>query len=235
VKALCIIPARGGSKRIPRKNIRCFRGKPIIAWSIEAARASGLFEHVLVSTDDPEIAAVAQTHGAEVPFLRPAALADDHTPFRAVVNHGIKGAGRIWGQPRFTCALMATAPFLQTETLRMALRTLQSDAAHTFVFSACRFPYPVQRGFTIDPSGGVTMLMPEFRLHRSQDLPPVYHDAGQFYFGRTSAFLSDEPTFGAGSIPFVLPREHAQDIDDEEDWRFAERLHCLLTNDTTNR
>jgi pseudaminic acid cytidylyltransferase len=218
---LAIIPARGGSKRIPRKNIRDFCGKPMIAWSIAAARQSGLFEHIIVSTDDDEIAALAEAHGVEAPFRRPPELADDHTATRPVVNHAIREAEQRFGRPNFVCCIYPTAPFIQVADLKPGLERLIAEAAD-FAFTVTRFPYPIQRALKLTAEGRVAMFQPEHRLTRSQDLEPAYHDAGQFYWGRTDAFLEDLQTFSAAALPIVLPHDRVQDIDTEEDWRRAE-------------
>ena len=159
---VAIIPARGGSKRIPRKNVKDFCGKPMIAWSIEAALESGCFDHIIVSTDDPEIAAVAEKYGAEVPFTRPKELADDHTATRPVINHAVEEASQLWGMPDYICCIYATAPFMLAEDLKRAFTTLEETHAD-FVFSAGRFAYPIQRGFRVDKTGRVERLWPEHR------------------------------------------------------------------------
>jgi len=224
---LAIIPARGGSKRIPRKNIRDFCGKPMIAWSIEAARRSGLFDHILVSTDDDEIAEIALSHGAEVPFRRPPELADDHTATRPVVNHAIREAETLWGEVEYVCCIYATAPFLRIGDLKQGFDRLVETGAE-FAFSVTSFPYPIQRALKLTPNGGVEMFYPEYRQSRSQDLEPAYHDAGQFYWGRTKAFLENKDTFSNSSIPVVLPYWRVVDIDNEEDWARAEHLFKCL-------
>jgi N-acylneuraminate cytidylyltransferase len=224
---VAIIPARGGSKRIPHKNIKKFCGKPMIAWSIEAALQSSCFDHVIVSTDDEEIAEVAKQHGAEVPFLRPPKLADDYTTTRPVVNHAIKEAEARWGTPEYVCCIYATAPFLLPTDLNLAYEKLRSDSAK-FVFSAGRFPYPIQRGFRINETGRVNRLWPEHRYTRSQDLEEAYHDAGQFYWGSARAFLDNGDPMSADGIAYVLPGTRVHDIDTEEDWAIAELLFKAL-------
>jgi N-acylneuraminate cytidylyltransferase len=224
--ALAVIPARGGSKRIPRKNIKVFRGKPMIAWSIDAALQSGLFDHVIVSTDDAEIADVAKQFGAEVPFMRPPELSDDHTPTRPVVNHAITEATRLWVKPAFTCCIYATAPFIRQEDLKRGFEMLQTDATN-FAFTATSFPYPIQRALKLGPEG-VEMFYPEHLNTRSQDLEEAYHDAGQFYWGKSAAFLNNIPTFSPGSQPILLPRYLVHDIDTLEDWERAEIFHKAL-------
>lgn len=224
---LCVIPARGGSKRIPHKNIRPFAGKPIIAWSIQAALATALFDRVMVSTDDTEIAAVAQAHGAEVPFMRPAELADEYTGTNAVVKQAIQ-----WhldqGQPvDMACCLYATAPFVQTRYLREGHEKLEASDK-SFAFSVTRYDFPVQRALRLNGTGEVEALYPAYRQTRSQDLEPAYHDAGQFYWGRAQAFLEDAILFSSLSLPVILPSHLVQDIDTEEDWRRAELMFDAL-------
>ncbi len=224
---LAVIPARGGSKRIPRKNIRPFLGKPIIAWSIEAARKSGLFDHIIVSTDDEEIAAVAREWGAEVPFLRPKELADDHTGTMPVVAHAIRWAQRHGWAADPVCCIYATAPFIRPEDLKRGYALLmESGKAHAFTVTS--FPYPIQRALRITADGGMEMFQPEHYHSRSQDLEPAWHDAGQFYWSRAQAVLQDIPIFSARSAPVKLPPHRVQDIDTEEDWARAELLMRIL-------
>lgn len=220
---IAIIPARGGSKRIPRKNIREFCGRPMIAWSISAALESKLFDHVIVSTDDDEIADVARYEGAEVPFLRPPELADDHTVTRAVVNHAIGEAETIYGPIDYVSCVYATAPFLRSRDMSEAFDLLLKSNAN-FVFTATEYPFPIQRAFRCKPDHRLEMFQPEHRLTRSQDLEPAYHDAAQFYWGRTQAFVGEIPMFSGHSIPFLLPRNRVIDIDTQDDWDLAELM-----------
>lgn len=220
---LAIIPARGGSKRIPRKNIKTFCGKPMIAWSIEAARSSGCFDRIIISTDDDEIATVARAYGAEVPFARPPDLSDDYIPTRPVVNHAIQEARALWGNIDLVCCIYATAPFLNAEDLRRGLMQLRASTAQ-FAFAVTTFPYPIQRALRVTPEGRVGMLFPDNRESRSQDLEVAYHDAGQFYWGRTEAFLANLDMFSADTVPVLMPRTRVQDIDTEEDWLRAELM-----------
>lgn len=224
---LCVIPARGGSKRIPRKNIREFCGKPMIAWSIEAAIKSELFEHIIVSTDDDEIAAVATSQGAEVPFRRPDNLADDHTTTRPVVNHAIREAEQRYGQQDHVCCIYPTAPFIQIADLQRGFEQLIKSGAE-FAFTVTRFAYPIQRALKLTKSGRVAMFQPEHRKTRSQDLEEAYHDAGQFYWGQTEAFLENDDAFSADSMPIILPHWRVVDIDEQEDWERAELLFHSL-------
>jgi pseudaminic acid cytidylyltransferase len=220
--ALAIIPARGGSKRIPRKNIRDFLGKPCIAWSIEAALSSELFSQVIVSTDDPDIAQIAKRHGAAVPFLRPDNLADDHTGTSAVVAHAIRLVSETGNCPEFVCCIYATAPFVTKDNLRRGFQILNSSGAN-FAFSVSPFDSPIQRGFSVTESKRIKMLYEQHMETRSQDLAPVYHDAGQFYWGRKAAWLDPGiRLFSEQSSPIILPSYQVQDIDTEEDWILAE-------------
>jgi len=224
---VAIIPARGGSKRIPRKNIRLFAGKPMIVWSIEAARASGLFDHVLVSTDDAEIAEVAQAAGAEVPFVRPPELSDDHTGTGAVVLHSLQWVIDHWGRPDSVCVLYATAPFVTPERIRQGYELLK-DSDALIVFTATSFPFPIQRAIRVNAQGRAEMFQPEHMMTRSQDLEPAYHDAGQIYWAWTDAILNEVSAFSPESIPLILPRHEVQDIDTQEDWDRAEIMFRML-------
>lgn len=224
---IAIIPARGGSKRIPRKNLKDFCGKPVIAWSIIAALESDCFDHVLVSTDDQEIAEIALRYGAEVPFTRPPELAGEFTATRPVINHAIQKASEIWGSPEFACCIYATAPFLLPKDLQVALKMLRVECAG-FVFSAGRFRYPIQRGFRVGESGRVERLWPEHRFTRSQDLGETYHDAGQFYWGRSDAFLANRDPMSPDGIAYVLPGTRVHDIDTDDDWMTAELIFKAL-------
>lgn len=221
--AVAIIPARGGSKRIPRKNIKEFHGKPLIAYSIEAAFASELFDRVIVSTDDEEIAEVARSYGAEVPFIRPKALSDDFTGTGDVVEHALswlKTQGEHYG---YVCTIYATAPLLQPKYLVEGFEQLKnSDAVQAF--SATSMPFPIQRTFKIDKDGRCKMFTPEHYKSRSQDLEEAYQDAGQFYWSKLGK-SSDEVLFGKDSIPVILPRYLVQDIDTLEDWERAEFMY----------
>jgi N-acylneuraminate cytidylyltransferase len=226
---VAVIPARGGSKRIPRKNIKAFCGKPMLAWSIEAARATGLFDAVFVSTDDEEIASLAEAIGAEAPFRRPPELADDHMPVLPVIAHTIRWIEEHRGPVLYACCIYATAPFLQAHFLREGFDLLNAHPDAEFAFSVTSYTFPILRSLKLDPDGTVSMLWPEHELTRSQDLPEALHDAGQFYWGRKQAFLNHQGVFSARSYPVILPRHLVQDIDTPEDWEVAERLFktCL--------
>ncbi|KHD23481.1 hypothetical protein NM09_18610 [Vibrio caribbeanicus] len=220
---VAIIPARGGSKRIPRKNIKAFHGKPMIAYSIEAAIASGCFDKVIVSTDDAEIAAVAEAHGAYVPFLRPADISDDYATTMDVMAHAIHWCQDEGWDIDAVCCLYATAPFVLPKDLQQGYALLQDEGVQ-FAFSATSFPFPIQRAIKLDSDGSVSMFSPENEQVRSQDLEEAYHDAGQFYWGKTRAFLEKYSIFSPHSKAVLLPRNRVQDIDTQEDWELAESL-----------
>lgn len=224
---ICLIPARGGSKRIPRKNIRSFCGMPMIAWSIKAAQDSGAFDQILVSTDDVEIAEVARGHGAEVPFLRPEHLADDQASTQDVITHALDWVSKQGNHCEALCCLYATAPFVQPEDLRLSRQKLEDSRPGTVVFAATSFPFPIQRAIHLDEQGYSAMFQPECFSTRSQDLVEAYHDAGQFYWA-TPQTWSEVTNLFEGMRPLLLPRWRVQDIDTEEDWQSAELLHQLL-------
>lgn len=220
---LGIIPARAGSKRIPHKNIKEFCGKPIIAWTIEAALNSGCFDRVIVSTDSSEIAQVARFWGAETPFLRPTQLADDYTGTIPVIRHAINFFNENGDAPDQVCCLYATAPFIQPEDLGYSLEILLKSSAH-FVFSATSYAFPIQRALRLTSEGRAEMFQPEHFATRSQNLEQAYHDAGQFYWGHTKAWLEQDTVFTRESLLQILPRHRVQDIDTLEDWERAEWL-----------
>lgn len=224
---LAVIPARGGSKRIPRKNIKMFAGKPMIAWSVESAVKSGCFDRIIVSTDDEEIASVARDCGAEVPFIRPAELSDDHTATIPVIAHAIQWHQRNGQSPSEVCCIYATAPFVSSADLRRGLDLLQATGCD-YAFSVTSFAFPIQRAIRITADSRVEMLDATQFNTRSQDLEEAFHDAGQFYWGRTEAWLSGMPIFSAGASPVVLPRHRVQDIDTQEDWERAEWMFKAL-------
>ncbi|MEQ1530814.1 MAG: pseudaminic acid cytidylyltransferase, partial [Methylococcales bacterium] len=197
---IAVIPARGGSKRIPRKNIKLFFGKPMIAWSIEAAKASELFEHIIVSTDDMEIAEVAKTWGAEVPFMRPEELSNDYAGTTPVIAHATQWALDQGCELAATCCIYATAPFIQTDDLKRGWNSLDSGD-WDYAFTVTDFAAPIFRSFKQTAEGGIEMFFPEHFATRSQDLPVALHDAGQFYWGRPLAWLESKPIFDRYSNP----------------------------------
>jgi len=221
---IAIIPARGGSKRIPRKNIRLFSGKPVIAHSIEAASECGLFDRIVVSTDDEEIASVSRNFGAETPFMRPTELADDHTGTNAVVKHALQWFLQKGDSIEFACCIYATAPFISAQILREGYDKLVQSKYH-YAFAVTSFPFPIQRALRIASDGAVSAMWPENIFKRSQDLEASFHDAGQFYWGRVAAFLEDIVVFSGASLPVMLPRHLVQDLDTLEDWERAEFMY----------
>ncbi len=224
---VAIITARGGSKRIPRKNIKLFRGKPIIAYSIETALQSGLFDYVMVSTDDDEIAEVAKQFGAQVPFIRSKQTSDDFTGTADVILEVLNDLQKIGKQFDNACCIYPTAPFISKQTLSESFQLL-IDKPFDSVFPVCPFSYPIQRALEINDSK-TTMVNPENSNKRSQDLQARYHDAGQFYWMNVQAFLKEKKVFTQNSGSIILTELQVQDIDDETDWKLAELKHELLS------
>lgn len=219
---VAIIPARGGSKRIPRKNIREFCGRPMITWPITTALQSGLFDHVLVSTDDAEIAKIARQAGAETPFIRPAELADDHTGTTDVVAHALNWALEAGWEVEAACCIYATAAFIAPDDLSAARALLSREC--DYAFPAVRYGHPPQRGFIDGGGGSPQVLQPEHAGTRTQDLPTVFHDSGQFYWGTCEAWMEERPFFGPHTRFIELPNWRAWDIDRPEDWEIAGKL-----------
>jgi N-acylneuraminate cytidylyltransferase len=219
---VAIIPARGGSKRIPRKNIREFCGKPMIVWSIEAARNCGIFDRIIVSTDDPEIREIANANDAESPFVRPTELANDHAGTMPVIRHAVDWFCKEGTPVQQACCIYATAPFLRKEDLAQGFDLLNHSPQTEFVFSVTPFDFPIFRAIRLGENNSTSMFWPEHELTRSQDLPQSYHDAGQFYWGTTEAWLTKDRIFSANSRAVILPPHLVQDIDTPEDWTQAE-------------
>lgn len=230
--ATAIIPARGGSKRIPRKNIRQFHGRPMIAWTIDTAINSGLFSNVIVSTDDAEIAAIAQEHGAQVPFLRPADFSNDYATTQDVMRHAVTWLAKNQIESDFVCCLYATAPFLQAEDVVKGLRALQESTAD-YAYAVTEFDYSPHRALIKNQNGQVSLEKPELAAVRSQDLPSLVHDAGQFYWAKTETWLTQQEVLSSAGIGIEIPRSQAQDIDNEEDWKLAEALFVALGGPAT--
>lgn len=226
---LAVVPARGGSKRIPRKNIKAFAGRPIIAWPIATALDSGCFDRVIVSTDDREIADVARDAGADVPFVRPSELADEHAGTMAVVAHAIRWHVEAGQVPDLVCCIYATAPFVRAEDLRRGREILERSGAD-FAFSVTRYRSPIQRALRVDADGRIGMFYPRYFEARSQDLEEAFHDAGQFYWGRAAAWCAAGSLFGPASRAVLLPQDRVQDIDTPEDWTRAEWMFRALQN-----
>jgi|SRR5690625_5161498 len=231
---VAIIPARGGSKRIPQKNIKKFCGKPIIAWPIEAAKASGCFDLIVVSTDDDRIATVARNCGASVPFERPAELSDDFTGTSPVMRHAVNWIAKNVQAVKYACCLYATAPFVTAEDLQKGQRLIE-DSGSSYAFSVTSYAFPIQRAIRITDEGRIAMFEPKYYHARSQDLEEAWHDAGQFYWGTATAWCEERPVFSRDSVPVRLPRHRVQDIDTEEDWLRAEWLFRAMQahGDTT--
>lgn len=228
---LAVIPARGGSKRIPRKNIREFAGKPMIAHAIDAALRCGLFDHVLVSTDDDEIASIAIAHGAEVPFRRPEELADDHTPTVPVIAHAIQACQNMGWPVTHACCIYPGVPFISVEDISAAHALLEECEA-AYSFPVTEFPSAIQRALRRLPDGRMQPFYPEYELTRSQDLEPAYHDVGQFYWGRSDAWLTNNRIHGSG-VGLPIPNWRVVDIDTPADWERAELLYKAFNETRT--
>lgn len=224
---VAIIPARGGSKRIPKKNIKLFCGKPIIAWSVEAAIESHLFDIVLVSTDDPEIKKTAELYGAQVNNFRPPELSDDYVGTNEVVSYEISELIKVGRNVSSVCCIYATAPFVTGGDLERGYRIL-AETKKSFAFSVTSFAFPVQRALVIDQNDSISPMFPDWINSRSQDLVDSYHDAGQFYWGTVKGFLSGKSMFSDDSAPVLLERKMVQDIDTYEDWERAEAMFKSL-------
>lgn len=225
---IALIPARGGSKRIPRKNIKEFNGKPIIAYSIEAALASGCFDRIIVSTDDDEIAKVAKQFGAEVPFIRPKDISGDFATTADVIIHAINWLEEQGKHIDLLCCIYATAPFIQINDIQKTYQMLIEDQTADFCFPVCEFPSPIQRAIKLNSNSRVEMFQPENFNMRSQDLEPAFHDVGQFYWGKPNAFLSGIPMFSARAIGLKIPRNRVVDLDTLEDWEYATILSRIV-------
>ena len=228
---VAVIPARGGSKRIPRKNIKEFCGKSMIAWPIDFTKQSNLFDHILVSTDDEEIAEISKSCGADVPFMRPAELSDDYVGTAEVIAHAVSWMHEQGWQVDAVCCIYATSVFLNKDDLVKGFEALNTGK-WKYAFSVTDFEYPIFRSFKEIPSGGVEMFFSEYFKKRSQDLPIALHDAAQFYWGKPDAWLSSLKMFERHSYPVIIPRWRVQDIDTEDDWKRAELLFTtqMLTN-----
>lgn len=227
MKNICIIPARGGSKRIPRKNIKSFMGKPIIAYSIEAAVKSGLFDKVMVSTDDDEIAKIAIQFGATVPFMRSKETSNDFATTADVINEVLDCYEKKGYRFDVVCCIYATAPFVTTERLIEAANAIKSEKFDS-AFSCVAFSYPVLRGLVINKEGHINMKWPKYKSSRSQDLPQFYHDAGQFYISKVDSFRKSNGFWGEKTAPIVLSELEVQDLDTPTDWALAEMKYQLL-------
>ncbi len=227
MEKVAIIPARGGSKRIPNKNIKVFAGQPIISYSINAAKDSKLFDRIILSTDSKEIAEIGKSYGAEVPFMRPSELADDYTGTADVLIHALNWLNVHDKFYNYFCCIYATAPFVNKVYINKAFDILRENKAVS-AFPVTSFPYPIFRALKIDTNNRVKMFWPEHLHSRSNDLSEAYHDAGQFYWCDTEKFLKEEIVFSSDSVPVILPRYLVQDIDTPEDWETAEKLFLTL-------
>lgn len=223
---IAIIPARGGSKRIPRKNIKLFAGKPMIAYAITAAKNSSLFDHIIVSTDDEEIAAIAREYGAQTPFSRPDALADDYTPTVPVIAHAVRACESIDIPVDYACCIYPNVPFIQTDDLQAAYQLLL-DTRADYCFPVTEFPSAIQRSLKQEASGKMSPMYPEHELDRTQDLAPAFFDVGQFYWGSKNAWLHN-PRIHSNGVGLRIPSWRVVDIDTPEDWMRAETIHKSL-------
>lgn len=225
--SVAIITARGGSKRIPRKNINLFNGKPIIAYSIEAALQSGIFNEVMVSTDDEEIAQTSKKYGAVVPFLRSSKTSDDYATTADVLKEVLHSYKQQGEEFEYACCIYPTAPFVTASKLIDAFQRLEHNGADS-ILPVTRFSFPIWRSFKME-EGRVSYNWPEFAPKRSQDLPPSFHDCGQFYFFKTSVFLETGKIITENTIGLEVPESEVQDIDNEEDWKIAEIKYNFLS------
>ncbi len=224
---IAVIPARGGSKRIPRKNIKSFAGKPMIGYAIGAALDSGLFDRVVVSTDDDEISAIAARHGAECPFSRPPDLADDFTPTVPVIAHAIRACQQLGWDVAETCCIYPGVPFIRADDIRAALELLDQRGGVGYTFPVTAFPSPIQRALRRNVDGSVSPFDPQYVHTRTQDLEPAFHDAGQFYWGHAQRWLDGLSIHGNGAA-IVLPEWRVVDIDTPDDWVRAEALYRAM-------
>jgi pseudaminic acid cytidylyltransferase len=227
---IAIIPARGGSKRIPRKNIKDFCGRPIISYAITAAKQSGLFDHIVVSTDDEEIARIANQWGAETPFLRPVELSNDYVATVPVINHSIEACQNLGLVFDNVCCIYPGVPFIQVDDLRGAFISFTNNDAN-YCFPVAEFPSAIQRGLKFLNTGKMQPFYPEFELTRTQDLVPAYYDAGQFYWGKTDTWLIN-PRIHSSGIGYIIPNWRVVDIDTSDDWFRAELIYRSIINKT---
>lgn len=223
---IAVIPARGGSKRIPRKNIKEFRGKPMIAWAVSIAQESSLFDQIVVSTDDEEIADVARKWGAITPFMRPPKLADDHTPTVPVIAHAIGACADMGWVADYVCCIYPCVPFMQVGDLVAAFELARLRDAD-FVYPVTEYAHPIQRAMRQLPSGKMELFNPACEMVRTQDLEKSYHDAGQFYWGKSSAWLKQKKMHSDG-LGIPIPNWRVVDIDSADDWNRAELVYQAI-------
>lgn len=231
MRSLAIIPARSNSKRIPGKNIKDFLGMPIIAYSIKAALESGIFDEIMVSTDDKEIAEVAEKYGAKVPFFRTKETANDYATTADVINEVLDSYEKRGEKFDVVCCLYATAPFVTPERLQQANSLILNDNFES-VITCMEFSYPVLRSLVINNHNRISMKWPKYENFRSQDLEKFYHDAGQFYMSTVLSFRNIKSFWGENTAPIILSELEAQDMDTQTDWTLAEMKYCLFTNET---
>lgn len=228
---IAIIPARAGSKRIPRKNIKEFCGKPMIAYAITAAKEAGLFEHIVVSTDDEEIAQIARLWGGETPFVRPAELANDYTATVPVIAHGIEACYTLGWSFDQVCCIYPSVPFIQIDDLRNTLASMTGSAAD-YCFPVTEYPAAIQRALKLLSNGKMQPFYPEFEVVRTQDLEPAYYDAGQFYWGKVETWLRNQNIHSSG-LGYMIPNWRVVDIDTPEDWKRAELIYRAINISAT--
>jgi pseudaminic acid cytidylyltransferase len=217
---IAIIPARGGSKRIPRKNIKDFSGKPMIAWAILEAQKSQLFDHIIVSTDDDEIKQISEQHGATVPFIRPLNISDDNTPTVPVISHAVKEIDRLYQHVDYACCIYPCSPLLLAADLVDAYNLLKSSGKN-FVYPVVEYPHSIFRSMRQSKEGKMEFIYPEYELTRTQDLEEAFHDSGQFYWGKAEAWRELKKMHSDG-IGMRIPAYRVVDIDTEDDWKRAE-------------
>jgi pseudaminic acid cytidylyltransferase len=223
---IAIIPARGGSKRIPRKNIKLFNGKPMIAWSIETARDSGLFSHIIVTTEDDEIANVANNYGAITPFRRPHNLSDDFTPTVPVISHAVTECLKLGWKIEYACCIYPCAPFIDINDLHLALDLIKKTNSK-FIYPVVEYSHPIHRAMHRSNTGKMKFVFEDCELSRTQDLQKSYHDAGQFYWGEINSWIANFKMHTDG-ITLVIPSWRTVDIDSEDDWKRAEILYKFI-------
>ena len=224
---IAVILARSGSKRIPKKNIKNFKGKPMIYWPIAAAKKSKFFDRIIVSTDSKQIARISKKYGAEIPFLRSKKLANDFTGTTKVVSHLVNWLNKKYQKPKSICCIYACAPFIQSKDIRLAYNKFKKGN-WDYIFTATIFNQQVLRSFSFNKKGGINMIFKNNYNKRTQDLKISYHDVGQFYWGKIEAWLKQKPVFSKTSAIVDIPRWRAHDIDTIEDWKYAELIHKIL-------
>lgn len=223
---LAIIPARGGSKRIKNKNIKNFFNRPIISYPIQEAIKSNIFDKVIVSTDSDKIEKISKKFGAQIYFKRPKKLSGDKVSDKLVIKHAIKWVTKYIGKVKYVCVIYPTAALIKKKDLRDSFKILKKKK-WSFVFSAKKYTYPVQRSFSMERNRSLKMLTEKFYNKRSQELKTYYHDAGQFYWGETKAWLSNKMIFGKNSSVFILDYFESHDVDSPSDWKILEKLHYI--------